>query len=89
MKGLPSPTHSVGDSVGFTAGSGSTRISAGLPERMYSAMKPCSSVCSDDGNGTSSASTSCVIDCSGLISTTSYCFRSSVTTDHCGVNWLC
>ena len=33
VNGFPSPTHSEGDSVGFTAGSGSTRMSAGLPDR--------------------------------------------------------
>ena len=61
---------------------------AGVPERMVSATKPCSSVCSDDGSGTSSASTSWLMAISGLISTTSYCLRSSAMTGHWGVNWL-
>ena len=88
MNGFPSPTHSVGARVGLTAGSGSTRIIAGRPWRMYSATLVIWSVCIDDGSATTIASMSGGIGNSALTSTTSYCFRSSFTTDHCGNCWL-
>ena len=88
MNGFPSPTHSLGANVGFTAGSGSTKIIAGFPWRIYSVTFVIWSVCIDEGSATKMASISGGIGNSALTSTTSYCLRSSLTTDHCGSCWL-
>ena len=68
----------------FTTGSGSTSRTAGTPVRMKSVTLFISSSASVDGSTTSSPSTSSVIIAFGWIWTTSYCLRSSSTTDHSG-----
>ena len=62
---------------------------AGVPWRMKSATCPISSVCIDDGSGTSSASSSAAIGDSGSTGYTSYCFRSSSTTGQDGSKRFC